>query len=324
MNDLISIVLPVYNVEKYLTECVESVIKQTYTNIEIILVDDGSTDNCGIICDDFLKKDKRIKVIHKKNGGLSDARNFGIKNAKGKYICFIDSDDYVMESYVEELYNLIIINNASISMCAFQRIDENNKVFLKRKIKSEVISGRQALLKLNNKNFYPESIVAWNKMYDIKLFENIKYPLGKIHEDEFTTYKLYYQSNKIAITSEILYCYRTVSNSITNSAFREKRLDVLEALEERISFFNQKKEMDLYELSLIQYETVLMIHYINCKLYLKDSEKIQQDILNKYKKNYSEVVKSRFCSVVNKVKFMIALHSPKLYCYIKKIIKGKK
>ena len=126
-QDLISIVVPIYNVEKYLEKCINSIIIQTYKNIEIILVNDGSTDSSGKICDIYLKKDKRIKVIHKKNGGLSDARNVGIENAKGKYIAFIDSDDFIDSDFIEILYNLIIEYNADVSCCKCNVIYKKNK-----------------------------------------------------------------------------------------------------------------------------------------------------------------------------------------------------
>lgn len=324
MKELVSVVLPIYNVDKYLIKCIETVINQTYKNIEIILVDDGSTDNSGTICDTFKEKDNRIKVIHKKNGGLSDARNIGLKNAHGRYICFIDSDDYISEKYVEKLYKLIKINNAQIALCNFQRVDENEQIISEEKILSEILSGKETLEKLNNKNFYPSSVVAWNKLYDISLFDNILYPIGKLHEDEFTTYKLYYIAPKVAITSEVLYYYRVVQTSITNRNFNKKRLDILEALEERIKFFKCNNEQKLYELALIEYESVLMIYYMNCKLYLNNSKEIQKEILKKYQENYKEAVQSKQCSTINKIKFGIALKSPTLYYNIKKIIKGMK
>lgn len=143
MKDLVSVVIPIYNVEKYLRKCIETVIDQTYTNIEIILVNDGSTDNSLQICNQFKEKDKRIKVINKKNGGLSDARNVGIKNAQGKYICFIDSDDFISEKYIEELHNLIVENKAQIAVCGFENVNEFGKSISKKEIISQVISGKK-------------------------------------------------------------------------------------------------------------------------------------------------------------------------------------
>ena len=130
-NQLISIIVPIYNVEKYLKQCIESIISQTYRNIEIILVDDGSPDNCGKICDEYSQKDKRIIVLHKENGGLSDARNKGIDIAKGDYLTFVDSDDFVNIDYIEKLYNSIKFNNTKLAQCGISKVDENNEIIEK-------------------------------------------------------------------------------------------------------------------------------------------------------------------------------------------------
>lgn len=316
MEDLISVVVPIYNVEKYLKTCIETIIKQTYKNIEIILVNDGSTDNSLQICNEFKEKEKRIKVINKKNGGLSDARNIGLKKAKGKYICFIDSDDFINEKYIEELHSLIIKNNAQIAICSFENVNEFGESIYKKEIISQVVSRKEMLEQMNNKSFYPASIVAWNKLYDINLFKNIIYPEGKIHEDEFTTYKLYYLSEKVVTTSECLYYYRMVPTSIMNKKFNIKRLDVLEALEERMNFFLEKKEQGLYDLALIQYEKVLIGNYVNCRRYLENSNEKQIELLEIFRKYYSEVMKVGKCAIVDKFRFRIAYISPTIYYYM--------
>lgn len=318
MKDLVSVVVPIYNVERYLRKCIETIINQTYNNIEIILVNDGSTDNCLKICNEFQRKDKRIIVINKKNGGLSDARNTGLKNAHGKYICFIDSDDYISEKYVEQLYNLIIENNAQIALCNFEKVDENEKSILKKDIINQTTSGKKIMEKFNDKDFYPASVVAWNKLYNINLFENIFYPVGKIHEDEFTTYKLFYIAEKVATTSKALYYYRQVQTSITNRKFNIKRFDALEALEEKVNFFLQKKEEKLYKLALIEYEKNIIAYWINSKLYINNSKKIRADLLKKYRKIYGKVMLFNECSILDKLKFTIAYISPKLYYKLKK------
>lgn len=316
MKDLISVVVSIYNVEKYLRKCIETIINQTYNNIEIILVNDGSTDNSLKICDEYKVKDARISIINKKNGGLSDARNTGLKSAKGKYICFIDADDYINEKYIEELYKLIIENNAQIAVCNFEKVDENEKCIFKNDITTNQFSGKEALEYLNGDNF---SVVAWDKLYDINLFKNIKYPVGKIHEDEFTTYKLYYIAEKIAITSKVLYYYRQVETSIMNRKFNIKRLDALEAFEEKTKFFLEKKEKKLYKLALIEYEKNMIDYSIKSKLYINDSKKIRNDIQKKYRKNYVKVIWFRECSIRRKLIFTMAYISPMLCYHLKKI-----
>ena len=256
-KELISIVVPVYNVEKYLPYCINSIINQKYKNLEIILVDDGSTDDSGKICDEYLKKDDRIKVIHKKNGGLADARNIGIKYAKGEYIGFIDSDDCIHPDFYDCLYELLITNSADISECQFMRIDteyihkvkeilddENLKIHYKISVDNNI----ESLKKLYGARLKPyiNKVVVWNKLYKKSLFDNITFPVGKLHEDEFTTYKVLYKSNKIVSTSKILHGYMQTKNSIMRKEISPKRVDDnLKAYEEAAVFFREKNNKEL-------------------------------------------------------------------------------
>lgn len=178
-QELISVIIPIYNVEKYLKKCIDSIINQTYKNLEIILVDDGSPDNCGKICDEYAKKDQRIRVIHKKNGGLSDARNAGIDIAKGKYIAFVDSDDYVEKEYIEIMYKELKKNNVKIVQCGINKISDNEEIIDNYGyLKDELINSQRIMEEKYTK--YPISnVVAWNKLYDIDLFKNIRYPVRK-------------------------------------------------------------------------------------------------------------------------------------------------
>ncbi len=242
---LVSVVVPVYNVKKYLEKCLESLLSQSYEKIEILVVDDGSTDGSGKLCDQFAKRDKRIKVFHKKNGGLSDARNYGIKIANGKYVCFVDSDDYVKKTYVEKLYKAISENKADIAVCGFEQIvcDEGNK-------KSEVVptarvrTGKEATIEFLTGDF---NLVAWNKMYLKELFvkNEIWYPVGKIHEDNLTTYKLISKAKKVVFFSDALYVYITKrKGSITQQSSREKSLKTFEQMaKEAIRYLQDDEEM---------------------------------------------------------------------------------
>lgn len=310
MKDLISVVIPVYNVEKYVEECIISVINQTYTNIEIILVDDGSKDSSGKICDLYSKKDSRIKVIHKENGGLSDARNAGIDEARGKYITFIDSDDYVDEKYIEVLYESLTSSNAQMSQCGIKKFYENGTTEDIYYSSDCVKSSKEFLLDTYNAHW--DNVVVWNKMYLLDSFKNIKFPKGKIHEDEYTTYKIVYDLNRISITSQILYHYRQTLNSITGKKYNIKRLDILEALEERADFFKEKNEQQLYTLTLIFYLAVIKKHYILVKQYIENSKKIQKKMLKKYrnvhnklKMNLKEKIKSLFFYIFPNVYYII-------------------
>ncbi|MGM9536201.1 MAG: glycosyltransferase family 2 protein [Intestinibacter sp.] len=234
----ISIVVPVYNVEKYLNRCVDSIINQTYKDLEIILVDDGSTDNCHSICDKYAKVDDRIKVIHKENGGLSDARNIGIENSTGKYISFVDSDDYIHYDMVSRLYKNIKSYKANIAICGYIKTYNDIEKFNEIEVNEiKCLNNIEAIDLLFDENLGSNFIVSWGKLYDIKLFKNILYPVGKIHEDEFTTYKLLYASEKIVYDSTPLYYYYQREDSIMNIKFNKNRMSIFDAFYEQIEFF---------------------------------------------------------------------------------------
>ena len=248
----ISVVIPIYNVEPYLNRCVDSIINQTYSNFQLILVDDGSPDNCGKICDEYAKKDSRIHVIHRENGGLSAARNNGIDwvfdNSFTKWITFIDSDDWVTPNYLEKLIQTAKDFKVDIVIGNSQHVHDGE---------SEKDSGYGCI-----NEFFPEelwvknkdlSVVAWGKLYKTKLFEKIKYPEGKIHEDEFTTYQLLFSQKKVAVNSAKIYVYFFSSSSIMRSEWTPKKLDSLEAFQEQLLFFKKNKYRQAYKESKKQY-----------------------------------------------------------------------
>ena len=238
MRDLITVVVPVYKVEKYIDRCVTSIINQSYKNLEIILVDDGSPDNCGKICDDYAKKDERIKVIHKENGGLSDARNAGINIAKGKYITFIDSDDYIKYDYVEFLYNLILKNNVKVSICSHTVLYDTGLRIDKETEEFSVLDAKTTIKRI----LYGDSIdiSAWAKMYETTLFDDIKYPKGRLFEDSAITCKILSNCEKIAIGSKSKYFYMIRSDSITNENFNVKKMDLITSTKEMGEYILKK------------------------------------------------------------------------------------
>lgn len=227
MSDLISIVIPVYNVERYVERCIDSVRNQTYKNIEIIIVDDGSPDSSGEICDEIAKDDSRIQVIHQKNAGLSGARNTGIAKSSGKYILFIDSDDWIESDFVFYLHYLITKYNADIAQCDFKYIDENGKIYNSVTNTQEEIccSSKDALQRIMAGNQFITS--AWGKIYKRKMFDTLQYPVGKIFEDIPVTYEAFLRSNKIVYGNRALYNYLYNKSGISNAPFSEKRLSAL-------------------------------------------------------------------------------------------------
>lgn len=228
MNPLISIVIPIYNVEAYLKICIESVLVQTYTNIEILLVNDGSPDNCGKICNEYALIDNRIKVIHKENGGLSDARNIALDIIEGEYVTFIDSDDSVAPDYIETLYNLIKEYNVTLSISGFIHVyegKEENKIDGKSLSKG-FLSAFNAIETMFYQNKFETS--AWGKLYKKELFGNeIRYPKGLLYEDLPTTYKLILKAGNVAYTNKRTYYYLLRKDSIQCSKFNTKKLDIL-------------------------------------------------------------------------------------------------
>lgn len=242
MADLVSIVVPIYNVQHYLKKCIDSIVHQTYTNLEIILVDDGSPDQCGQICDDYAVKDNRIQVIHKENGGLSDARNCGMSLATGEYITFIDSDDFIHPRFIEVLLKVAQDKCADIVVGDFQLFQEDDayhdKVISEDDIdKAQILCSDQLYDDAFLKRETVRLTVAWGKIYQRKLWDGIQYPIGKIHEDTFTTYKLMERANRVVYLKEPLYYWRENPDSITRGKFTTKHLLGLDAFIEQIEHF---------------------------------------------------------------------------------------
>lgn len=215
-SELISVIIPCYKVEKYLNQCIESIVNQTYQNLEIILIDDGSPDNCPQICDEWAIKDKRIKVVHKENGGLSSARNVGLEIATGRYISFIDSDDFIDETFIEFLYVNLIKNKADISCCGYYHYFNKSLKEVRHFKKIQLLMNScDAIKKMNTIGYF--GVGSWNKLYKKELFQNIRFPIGKLSEDWFILYKLIHESNKIYYDSQPKYYYRQRPGSITRN-----------------------------------------------------------------------------------------------------------
>ena len=221
---LISVIVPCYNVENYLKKCVDSILNQTYKNLEIWLVDDGSPDNCGQICDEYSKIDDRIKVIHKENGGLSDARNVAIDQATGEWITFIDSDDYVSVEYVETLYNLVEKYDCEVSVACFSTFCEGQEPQVASCVyEDEKMEPLYAVEQMFYQNKFDTS--AWAKLYHRRLFEKgIRYPKGLLYEDLPTTYLLMLESKGVAFTNKVLYYYLLRASSI-EGAYSPKKIE---------------------------------------------------------------------------------------------------
>ena len=253
MSELVSVIIPIYNVESYLERCVDSILSQTYRNLEVILVDDGSTDCCGEMCDCFAEKDDRIRVIHKKNGGLSDARNVALDICTGEYISFVDSDDYVSSDFIETLYHAIQKHKTKLAICGIMKFDGFGKFTVDYAPSNveESVSGS----KMAETVWRP---AAWNKLYHRSLFQGIRYPVGKLYEDLFIYHDILAQVDSIAFTGKISYYYFDRQDSIMNKKYDIRNADLIEGLDLRIQKLREMKYDDLadQQLSFVFNETV--------------------------------------------------------------------
>lgn len=292
MDSLISVIVPIYNVEKYLQRCVDSIINQTYRNLEIILVDDGSLDNCPKMCDDYAEKDSRIKVVHKENGGLSDARNVGMEVATGEYVSFIDSDDYISLDFYETLLETIVDNDSDIVECGVVKFYENEK-FDKYNddLKVTNYDTVDALDGLISESPFKQHV--WNKLYKSSVALDIPYAVGKLNEDEFWTYQIFGKAKKVTRIYKTMYYYFQRGSSIMGKGYNIKRLDALEGkmnrqayIEKNFPTLTTKAKVDLYGSCMFAYQSVLKFMSGNDK---KKAGKIIKDYKNRCKLTDNEI-----------------------------------
>lgn len=316
---LISVIMPVYKVEKYLDTCIQSLVNQTHTNLDIILVDDGSPDQSGYICDQWAKKDPRIQVIHKANSGPSDARNAGLEIAKGEYIAYADSDDILHPEMYQRLLSVLVAQKADIVECDYQTffdgstpdfspVEENISAYTAEEALSHLISGETF------------RYLVWNKLYRRSVMENLRFLSGKIHEDVFYVYQVFGLCNKIVKLSSPLYLYRQWPESIMGTAFSLKRLDSLEARNAQIQY------VQTHFPSLVPKATS---QYLGSCLYygqmaLRHKDKIlAKKAVSLIRLQYQQVQKFRTCrfSVKQEVWFTLASISFCLCCRIRNALK---
>lgn len=287
---MITIVVPVYKVEEYLPRCVESILNQTYKDWVILLVDDGSPDNCPKLCEKYAEEDSRIFVIHQKNGGLSAARNTGLnwfyEQNNSDYITFLDSDDWLHPRYLEILLNGIVKNNVKISVCNYERVTKQipHKTF--NDVNYELTTPEDFLVNHSWQYNY-----AWNKLYHKSVFEDVRYPVGKNFEDTFTTYKVLYKCKKIAYTDLPLYYYLRNENGISRSPWNTSELVIFDAMEEQMKFYKEKgfekafeKEFQLF----VHHHAYQIVRIKENKADFKKNKAILKDIKKTLKKYLKE------------------------------------
>lgn len=284
MNELISVIVPVFNVEPYLPRCIDSLINQYYGNIEIILIDDGSTDGSGLICDRYASADPRVVVVHQEYEGVSGARNKGLEVARGKYIMFLDSDDEANPQYVSKLYRTLIDNQLDIAQCCLIRIRKGNRLN-EREVKDgvRIYSGLEMQPKTFERNRY-FSMVLCGKIFKRCLFDGLRFPLGRINEDESLIYLLMYRSKRVGIIDDYLYYYHYNSESITEKRYNIHRLDSFYMLREKFAFYTEHGHTELANKTANEYFSQMSVALLNGKREADD----YTAILSKAKEIYKE------------------------------------
>ena len=293
MNKLISIIIPVYNVENYLKKCIESVIKQTYKNLEIILIDDGSTDNSGKICNEYLKKDSRIIVIHQENKGLSEARNAGLNIAKGEYIGFVDSDDYIANDMYEILIKLIVEYNADIAICNYTT-NKGKKIIKTDKNNIHIFNKKQSTEKLIENNTIDN--VVWNKLYKKDIFNTIKFIPNRMYEDIAIMYQLIDKAQKIVYTDAIKYFHNTNNEkSITHTITEKSINDYILSTNEKYNYIikeykHLEKELNVELIYSIRSQHNMAIKGKYKEFYMSDILLVEYKKMKKIIKQYGLVL----------------------------------
>ena len=315
MKDLISVIINTYNAQNYIDKCIQSIISQTYKNIEIIIVNDGSTDNTLNICKKY--KDNRIKIIDQENKGLSLARNIGIENSNGKYLYFVDADDYVENDVLEYLYNQMKKYKVLIATCDSVDIyDYQNKVKNKAE-KIEIVTDKQMIKDIL---FSKKRVGAiWNKLFDKTLFENIRFE-NRIINDVVVVYKLLLQAKKIVISNQIKYYYLRHNESITSNNKDERLIDFYEGSLERFYYIK-----NIYQNFL---ENEIGLCLIIIYIYIQDKNKVneflkEKDAITLFNKLFSLKFFIRKIGIKNKLKILLFRISPKFYKFLYKNIKER-
>jgi len=287
---VISVIVPVYKVEPYIHRCVDSILRQSYADFELILVDDGSPDNCGAICDDYAAKDDRIHVIHQQNGGLSAARNAGIdwvmENSDSQWLAFIDSDDWVHKDYLKILYLSALRNKTGISVCDMARTD----VFLED---HEIDDWNVSCLDSERAyvEYYGMCLAAWRKLYRRSLFESLRFPEGKLHEDCYITHIPLFEAGSVTVCDVPLYYYYTNPGSITRMKWSEKRLEELDSHELRARWLKEhgyhaayRREIEVYVRTIYEHTEVLAKLCRKDKTYLRNLQNLRKQLFRELRK----------------------------------------
>lgn len=309
---MVTIIVPVYNTQQYLRRCVESICNQTYRNLEIILVDDGSQDSSGRICDDYAKKDSRIRVIHQTNGGISAARNAGLDAMSidnDGYVGFIDSDDYVALNMIEKMISAITETEADLCMCRGESVDENeHHIKYSPSIGcAEIVCSGDEMLKRMVEEHLSKYVVVWNKLIKKKIFANLRYKENMQHEDEYIIHHIFSMCHRVVMIDDVLYQYRVRSGSIMHCEITIKRFDIVDALLDRVSLLLSVNEIKLAALTLIQ--ALDMMTNLTCQMDTSKELKNKVFAYRKQMKHFYSLVSLDDISFVQRIKLYFMIYA---------------
>lgn len=326
MSELVSVVVPVYNVEKYLARCLDSIIAQTYKNLEIILIDDGSTDSGGKICDDYAARDSRIRVIHQENVGLAEVRNVGIREAKGEYLQFVDSDDWVEPELVETCYKLSQEYDADIvTFRGTRNYDNGTFRHAPEPVRPHIImSGTEALSMIMIPGYL--NAASWNKFVKTSLYEGIEYPKGKLYEDLHTVYKYVAKARKVLCTSLELYHYFIRSASISNESFSARTYDLADAINNCYEFVIKRCGND----TTMRTDTIVGM-YVRKMMFINHMvssgrKSYDMEYIRKFQREMNPVLimKCRHIKFEKKIQLLLLKYSISLYSFVFKKVRRDK
>lgn len=290
----ISVVIPMYNAERYIRKCLDSIINQTYQNLEVIIVNDGSTDSSREICEEYVLKDKRITLVNTENRGAGSARNTGLEMSTGEYVSFIDSDDYICSDYYARLSKMIQETNADIAIGRYKRVSEHETMNFVNTGEVKERTSREQLLELYGEDIdrYVNSVLVTNKLFNKKLFgEEIRYPIRRLIDDEFIIYKLIDKAKKIVYTDDVMYAYVQSDGSVMRTNFKEKRVyDTMDVYDEVYAYFREKDDKELNRLVMIRYllYCVEMVRKTSMSEIIEDKKKVYEYLKEKFEAKSKE------------------------------------
>lgn len=307
----ISVIVPIYNIDEYIGACINSILNQTFKEFELILVDDGSTDDSGNICDFYKGVDERIIVVHKENGGLSDARNTGIEYASGEFLCFIDGDDFISEEALRSMHNSIIDTDSDISICNMVRYysggDTEN--FYKPIEKMNVLKEYDRFETLNQPS-------VCNKMFKRTLFNNVRFPLRKYYEDTFIYHELLFNAKQVVLTGKCSYYYRSRRGSILYESYSKKYFDFVEAVYWRAKFLDENNIHKYADEAYLHLYSSLVNVYNNMDLDGNETKELINISKLRYNSVFKRIIKDDHFNIKQKIRFIILRYNPKIHCIL--------